>query len=327
MDEQGTGTVDSGSSSSSSGPTTALQALESAASAAATPASQGSEAPARTGGTGTPQGPAATTPQPAAPATAPTPPQSGREPGPIPFHAHQRALANARAEAAKQWAWAQGMNEAEVKQAMAVAARLKDVSTAREFYAQLGQELGQLDDEFPEPDYTDQTGGNKFYSAAAMRKMVDVALNRARREWQGVVNPLVEQNRQAEEERQFAEQQRVQQQQIGEALKHAETLPGFKENEAAISAEMEKLAPETVKRMGIIGAMYFAYSNFMAGHLPSLLAKEREAVHGGLKQAAAASQGQVMPTGNQPTGRPKSPSNERELAAHMEQKAREAGLS
>lgn len=310
------------STPSSSGPTTALSALNSAASSAAAAEQSPASGTAGNGsGHGTPSSATAPTQQQPAPVNAD--PQSAR--GAIPYDRHEQALKNARdkatAEVMQRFAWANNLDPKAVQRAIGLVQRLD--GDARSFHKQLAEELEAQNEDDPQPDY--QTpDGKKVYSAEAMGKAMKALENRLRREIMGTVQPLLSEREKAEEAKKTEAAQTEQRQNIAGALAHARTLPLFtKENEPAISKEMEALPKATVDRIGVISAMYLAYANFVAKNQHRLTTEAQGQVHEDLRRKAAAASGQVTPGGNQPNVAPKTPTNRSELAKHMEQLAAE----
>lgn len=307
----------SSSPSPSSGPATVQSALTKAAAAQTAASPAGVQSPTGAGD-GTPSGQTAATTQ--APA-APTSGQPETKRGPIPFDVHETALKNAREKAekatAERYAWANGLDPNDVKEALRIHKMLN--GDVRGFYAQLGKELEEQGEDMPEPDYQSPDGKSKFFSADAMQKALTALENKLRRELLGKVDPLLTEHQQRQQAEQTRAQREAQAVQIREAITHMESLPFYsKENEALISEEMERIPRETVQRMGIVGAMYLAYSNFVAKHQQRLTEAGRQQVHEDLQRKAAAAGGQVAPTGNQPNVPVKTPRNESELAKHME---------
>lgn len=327
--------VDAGSSSPTSsgpstpsGPSSALAALESAASAAANPnpSPGGGTAGQPGGGQGQTSTTAATTPQ--SPGPGQPPAQVGTD-GPIPLDRHRRAIANARREAAeeagKQYAWANGLDAAEVQKALAIWKRLGDTNSARALHQELGTELEGLNGKEPDADFTNGDG-TKFFSADSVKRLMSVQLNALKRELTGQMQPILTAHEQAEQNRVTEEGRQHTRQIVGEALEHFRTIPMFTENEAAISTEMGKFSKETVQSIGHVGAMAVAYANFMAAHIPALLAKTREEAIAGFRREAGASFGSPVPgSGNQTTS-VRAPKNEGELARRMEQMFQEQSV-
>jgi hypothetical protein len=258
-------------------------------------------------------------------ATTQTPPSStapseGKR-GPIPFDAHETALKNAREKAAREavqrYQWADGLKAEEVQEALRIHKML--TGDSRSFYAQLGKELEEQAEDMPQPDYQSPDGKSQFFSADAMRKALSAVENKLRREVMGQVQPLLSEREQQQQEAQTREQRARQAGQIREAITHMESLPFYsKENEPLISQEMEAIPRETVRQMGVIGAMYLAYSNFVAKHQTRLSAEGQNKVHEDLQRKAAAATGQVSPTGSQPNVAAKAPKNQGELATYMQ---------
>lgn len=322
-------TVDTGSTTTAA--PSAASSLASAASAAAT-----QDAPAGSGGPGTSH-PGTGQPGAQTPATpGQTPPANAdlTARGPLPFDRHESILRNTREQTAKEtreavareyaqkFGWAEKMDPQQVQRAMQMMSRLNDPKSAREFAAQLTQELGQLDDNVPEPDIVSNDGKVKAYSADAMQRFAAVIENRLRREMQ----PLMQDREQAQTRAKVAEQVEQGKTVMRDALTHARTsLPQFKDNEAAISKEMEGLPPGTVDRIGIIGAMYMAYGNYMAKVYPTLQVQAEGKVRDDFQKKAAAATGQVAPNGGNATPNVKRMRNENDLAAHMEQLAAAGG--
>lgn len=318
----GTGSPSSGSSSTGSGasstpPTTAHAALARAAAAQTAAPPAGVQGQAGAGANGTPSGQTAATTQAPPSSTAPS---EGKR-GPIPFDAHEQALKNARTKAAEEalqpFGWAKDLKQADVQRAMKIIGMMD--GDPRAFMAQLSSELAEQNEDIPQPDYTSPDGKAQFYSAQAMTKALTALENKLRRELMGQVQPLLSEREQAQQRAQQQQAQQAMQTEIREAISHMETLPFYsKENEKFISEEMEKIPRQAVQRMGIVGAMYLAYSNFVAKHQSRLTEEARNGVHADLQRKAAAAGGQVSPQGGNPNPPTKRPTNQRELAAHME---------
>lgn len=221
-----------------------------------------------------------------------------------------------------QLGWAQGLDRAKVERAIRILDSLDRDSRA--FHAQLGQELGPADDTMPEADLVSQDGRMRAFSDKALLKALQIQEQKLRKEFGQMVQPLQaahQEAQQAAQREQFVQQGR---ESVRTALQHLASFPHWKDNEAAISKEMQEIPRETVEKFGVVTAMYMAHSQWLTKHLPQMIqdaiTKDRES----LKKVAAAGSGQVVPSGSPAQGSTKSPSNVSELAAHM---AKLAGAS
>lgn len=254
-------------------------------------------------------------------------PEAGAK-GPIPFDRHESALKNAResarAEVEKSFEWAKGLDGGAVREAVSLIQELRKDPKA--FYARLGSELGaqgtaDTSDELPEADLIDQTGKIKAYSADAVQKAIAVSVQRMQKQLLGELQPLLDEHRTnltAKEERQRDEQGVKD---AGEAIRNLEQYPHFVENKAAIGKIYGEIPADMRAKLGAIQCLYMAYNEFLKSNVfPGIESAAEKRVRDGFSRKAATSVG-AHPTdqGGQPTT--KTPTNQRELAAHMERMA------
>jgi hypothetical protein len=309
-------------------PTSASSALESAAArSAAQPASaSGAKPNGQAGEVGQPSGTAAATAQPAQPSTGQ--PQAK---GPIPFDAHETALRNARQKAAdeavREFAWAKGLDPNSVKRALSLVQRLD--GDPRAFYAQLAAELQaqqgvqQDDGEFklPEADLVSKDGRVKSYSSDAVAKIAMDIRNQVLREVKKELQPFQQEREAKAHQEKLNEYIEGGRKLIQQSIVHARTLPHFKEHEEAISKKLGEVPAEVRQQVGLVGAMYMAYSAVLAELLNKVPASAEAKVLDDLKRKAHAGNGAITPGGPSPAESKKRPQNAGELARHMEKLA------
>ena len=160
-----------------------------------------------------------TTPAPATEASPTVGSDGVQERGPIPYDRHEAILANARQE----YAWANGLDQARVQQALSVFDHLQRDPSGM---AQLLQRSQQQQQE-PQPDLQDDQG-RLFYSAEQAARL---AQYQARRESAALEQKFTQ--RIGATEGYVQRQQALEQAQA--QLAEADTWPGFKEHENAIT--------------------------------------------------------------------------------------------
>lgn len=224
------------------------------------------------------------------PTTAQVPPED-RWPGIL-----DNARKKASEEATAPFAWAKDLKADEVSAAMQL------VTTLRQNPAAFWRELGEMvnaksqptdtttkDEPFPDPDYTSQDGG-KFYSADALKKIIDLTGKQLMQKFQGELRPLVEFREGELQTRTEAQAKQGAQRLAGQALTSARALPHFKEHEPEIVERLQAMDPNVRKAVGPIAAMYMAFEAVKQEKVyPTLNAEAEKRVRAEFDKKAAAS--------------------------------------
>lgn len=228
----------------------------------------------------------------------------------------------------QQFAWANGIDPSVAQRALSLAKRLD--TDPRAFFQQLQSELDQSEDAFPEPDIKGPNGV-LAYSAPAMQKFANALTARITKQFEGQIQPIIQERQQAQQQRE--QQERIQtainegKKVVRDALAHAMTIPTFKDNSAAISKKIDEIPPEVRSRVGLVAAMYMAYANVLADKLAGAVSQGEESAISDLKRKANAGTGNAAPGGPVGAAKKTRPTNERELAAHMENLAKQMAAS
>lgn len=233
----------------------------------------------------------------------------------------------------KQFGWAQGLNQQQATRAIQIAAALD--ADPRAFIRWVGQQIGEgqpakavLDDADPEPDLQSQDGKLKSYSDVAVRRLLDRQAKQLREEILKEVQPAIEYTKTAQADREFQEIKTQATEKAGSAVEAARKLPHFKENEAAIDAELGEMVnsnPQMVADVGAVAALYMAYNNVLATKVfPTLKDSAAAEVRENFERSATASAGSVRPGVGAPKAKPKLKDGDvTGLARHMQRLAAE----
>lgn len=324
------------STSAPSAPMTAMAALEKASGAlSSSAAAPGQTKPGDTtaaAGTSTPGATPAATQQ-----AQPTgqPDATGAR-APIPFDRHETAIKNARTAgetaALKAITGADAItpqHHADVKLGYSLVGDLRQNPKA--FIENVARDLGlqvvpigqQPTSATPavagdvKPDLVSEDG-RKAYSAELMLQVVKQEVAAAVQQMQGTMQPLLT----AHEQQQQQEAQRVAQdaarEQVTDFLSDMRQRDHFKDYEPAILAKLKEMDPDTRKKLGPFAALQTAYLDVIREVVnPKLAADTEQKVREEFTKKANTAGG-IMPNGSQPTGARKRPTNQRELAAHLE---------
>lgn len=327
-------TTDNGAGSSSSGGISSGTASESMIKAATALSSEGSQPAGERSagdtsasgapGTGVATAPATTGVQPTG-----QPDATGAR-GPIPYDRHEAAMRNLR----NQYGWAEaitsqyGLQAQDVVQGVNLLMRLRSDPAA--FARTLAGELGlgetreaEPDFTMPDPDLVSQDGRHQAYSAASVKRMLEITRQQIIREIRGEIQPLSEFQTGLRTERQSAEIVARAQQEGQTALNRMRMYPRFKENEKAIGAKMAEMGqadPALIQNP--IALMMLAYNAVLEEKVfPGYGMSAEQRVREENARKAAASAGSVHPSGG--GGAPQKPvlRNADDLARHMERLA------
>lgn len=191
----------------------------------------------------------------------------------------------------------------------------------KQFASELTAELDGLDDKLPDPDLKSADGKVTAYSAGAVAKIVEQIRNQVMRDVRTEIQPLMSEREKAEKAKQTEAYVSQGKAVIRDAITHARSLPHFQANEKAISAKLGEIPKEVVDKVGLVGAMYMAYSALLSDLMTGASTQGEQKAVEDMKRKAAAGAGAITPGGPTASGTPKKPGNVRELAAHMERLA------
>lgn len=320
--DNATGSVTEGQATpTSSGNVTSGTASDAMLKAAAAASSAEPEIPAGVAGdTAKPDGQA-----PVATPDATGQPDSSVARGEAPPSRIETAVKNARAalttEFETKYAWTKGIDPADAQIGIDLLADIR--RDPADFAKRLMSEIGPSEpvketplEKFPEPSLISQDGA-KAYSSDDILKILDIHEQKIMQQ----LKPDLEFVRTAQTSQKESAIRGQLAQQTKQALTEARKLPHFTEaNEPKILEELRAIDPRVKAAVGPIGALYMAYSQFVAKSVfPSVDAAAEERVRDSYAKKANASRGQAHPSDQ--GGDVKTPklNNAQDLAKHMEQ--------
>lgn len=214
------------------------------------------------------------------------------------------------------------MDANQVRADLALVQRMR--SNPRDFWQQLGREIGgdQPEPELPRPDLRSEDG-RLAYSAETMAKYMDIREQALMRKLMGELQPFVEGYQQDRDQRAQEAQSAQQRSVIAHALAQLRAQPSFKDNEKLIAEKLEAMDESYVESVGLVTALHVAYNQVLSevvfpGYEDRAAARVREE-----NQRKAGTAGSAPPTSGTPSSSGKLPSNQRELASHLERLSRE----
>lgn len=150
----------------------------------------------------------------------------------------------------------------------------------------------------PEPDYTDPTGKEQFYSGKTVKQLLS---NMEKRLLKQVQPALTAAERQAANERMQAERQQVQEQATSTANEVMSILkqdPRFEANKAELASALKAVDPGVRKKLGSIATLFMCWNKVIAEKvMPTASRDAEQRLSADLQRQAAAGVGNVVPGG------------------------------
>lgn len=276
----------------------------------------------------------------AAPTTGPTPAASVTPPGPaanVPPVVEPEGIRNLRTayEGYKgKVGWAENLSQEEVQTALGLIADMRrdpvaffrdlqsELTGHPEYSKMLGAGTAPAAEPEPGPDLftTDGQGQRvELYSAAQQKKWREWNDKRVNGQLDQRLSPLQDWHKSAQQQEQQRQLLANAQSTTTAVLKQMRDLPHFKDGEDKIAARLAKIDPATKKQLGAIGSLNLAYNLYLKEEVfPTYDSKAEARVRAEFDKKANAG-GSVKPGGGQaPATGGKRPTNQRELAAHLQ---------
>lgn len=239
------------------------------------------------------------------------------KPGEQQFHLPQskveydRIITNARnkaaADAMAPLAWAKDLKQEDVTGAVTLFREIQ--ADPKAWALGLLEEMGiqppaaPAEEELvdPDPDYTDPTGKEQFYSGKTVKQLLQNMEKRLTRQFQPALTAA---EKQAQNDRMQAERESVQREATSTATEVMSILkqdPRFEANKAELASALKAVDPTVRKRIGTIATLFMCWNKVIAEKvLPNAERNAEKRLSDDLTRQAAVSVGSVVPGGGAP---------------------------